>query len=125
MCMVGRKESSAPMWAKLCPKIDLEDPTKVIDQVYLGCTHREATIDEETMRTKTERFQRITTSNVEETPNTKTVHKAKMVSSWRYDSRQNHTDQCGKRYCELAQTCVSQLKQVATPCTHDHQLKTC
>ena len=85
--MVGRKESSAPMWAKLCQKIDLEDPTKLIDQVFLGCTHREATIDEGTIRTKTERFQRITTSNVEETPNTKTAHKAQRVSSWRYDSK--------------------------------------
>ena len=89
--MVGRKESSAPTWTKLCPKIDLEDPTKLIDQENLGCTHREATIDEGTIRTKTERFQRITTSNVEETPNTKTAHKAQRVSSWRYDSRQKVT----------------------------------
>ena len=28
------------MWLKLKKKIDLKDPTPLIDQVYLGCTQR-------------------------------------------------------------------------------------
>ena len=38
--------------AKLRKMSDLEDPTPSIDQVYLGCTRRAATVDEETIRTR-------------------------------------------------------------------------
>ena len=34
--MAGRRESSAPMWARLRRKIELEDPTPQVDRVYLG-----------------------------------------------------------------------------------------
>ena len=33
-----------------------EDPTPLTDEVHLGCTQRAATVDEETIRTKTEMF---------------------------------------------------------------------
>ena len=53
------------LWGlNLRKKIDLEDPTPLIDQVFLRCTQRAATNNEETIRTKTEMFQRTTTSNV-------------------------------------------------------------
>ena len=45
--MVGRKESLAPIRAKLRKKIELADPRPVIDQVYLECTQRAATFYEE------------------------------------------------------------------------------
>ena len=51
--------------ARLRKVIDLEDPTPIVDQTHLGCTQSAATIDEDTIRTKTEVFQRMTTSNRE------------------------------------------------------------
>ena len=65
--MVGRKESWAPMWARLRKKTEFEDPTPLVDHVYVVCTQRAATVDEETIKTNTEVFQIITRSNVEET----------------------------------------------------------
>ena len=79
--MVGRKESVAPMWANLQKKFELEDPTP-LDQVYLGCTQRAATVDEETIRTTTEMFHRSTVSNGKELSKRKQVTILKKVSSW-------------------------------------------
>ena len=70
--MVDRRESLAPMRANLHKKFELEDPT-TLDQVYLGCTQRAATVDEETIRTTTEMFHRITVSNVKEFSKVKQV----------------------------------------------------
>ena len=51
--------------ARLRKVIDLEDPTPLVDQTYLGCTQSAATIDEDTIRTNTKVFQRMTKSNQE------------------------------------------------------------
>ena len=77
-----------------CERIwGLEHFTPVVDQINLGCTQRAATIDEESIKAKTDLFQIFTTSNVDE------------------------------RYCEFARKLVSQLEQAALPCIDDHQLK--
>ena len=36
--MAGKKASLKPMWRKLTSKVDLEEPTAIIDHIYLGCT---------------------------------------------------------------------------------------
>ena len=54
--MEGRRESWAPMWARLPKKIELEEQTTLVNQVYFGCAQRAATVDEETIRTNTEMF---------------------------------------------------------------------
>ena len=69
--MVGRGEMLSRVWAKLRQKIDLQDPTPSIGQVYLGCTQRAAMIDEETIRTRTEMLQRTTPSTADEVPKKK------------------------------------------------------
>ena len=53
--------------------MDLEAPTPV-DQVHLGCTPRATAIDEESIKAKTDLFQMMTTSNVDETPKSKVSH---------------------------------------------------
>ena len=120
--MAGRRESLAPMWAILRKNIELEDPIPLVDQVYLVCTQRAATVDEEAIRTQTEMFQINTTANVEETFKKITGHNIHKVSSWSYDTN-GHAEQCVERYDELAKTSVSHLRQKGTPCSDDHHLK--
>ena len=44
------------------------------------------------------------------------------VKAWVYDMKE-HTEQCVKRYLELAQVSSSKLHQRTTPCIDDHQLQ--
>ena len=39
--MAGKKQNIAAMWKKLMKNVDLDEPTSVLDHVYLGCTERE------------------------------------------------------------------------------------
>ena len=88
---VGCEESLAPRWAEMRKKIDLEEPTPLIDQVDVGCTQRAATVDEETITTKTELLQNITTSHVDQN----TQEKA------------HNAEKCVERNCELTEKSVS------------------
>ena len=73
--------------------LELKDPTPLVNQVYWRCGERAATVDEETMRTKSEMFQMSTTSNVEEIyKKKKTIHSTQKVSSWSYDVK-GHAEQ--------------------------------
>ena len=42
--MWGREESLVPMWARLRKKIYIKNPTPRVDEQYLGCTQRVATL---------------------------------------------------------------------------------
>ena len=44
--MIWRQASLAPVYLKLKEKTDLEEPTPLADQVYLGCTQRESVTKE-------------------------------------------------------------------------------
>ena len=39
--MAGTKQNLALMWEKLMKDVDILEPTKFLDHVYLGCTQRE------------------------------------------------------------------------------------
>ena len=67
-------------------------------------------------------MQIVTTSNVDETPRRKASHITQKVAAWSHDMK-GRAEQCVERYCELAQTPMSQLKQAATFCIEDHQSK--
>ena len=54
------------MWKRLENKIDLEGPTPIMNQVYLGCSQRPAEVDEQIIASKAEFFKRITTSRVKD-----------------------------------------------------------
>ena len=117
--MVGRKESSVPMWSSCRMKNEPADPTSPVYQVHLGCIQRAATVDEETIRTKTEMFQIITTSYVEGTLKNISSHNLPLVSSMSCDTK-GRVEHCAEKYFELAKKSVSHLKQVETPCNDDH-----
>ena len=59
--MIGKRRILYPC-GKLCKKvIDLEPPTLLIDQVYFGCTQKEAKVNHQAVRSKTELFRTKTT----------------------------------------------------------------
>ena len=75
------------MWATLRKKIQLEDPSPLVDQENLGSNKKTGTVDEETMRTHTEMLQTITTSNVERTSKEITWHNIQRDSMRSYDMK--------------------------------------
>ena len=110
--MVGKTESLGPMWKRLEKKIDLEGPTPIMNQVYLGCSQRPAEVDEELIASKAEFLKRITTSRVKDdsVPEVKPEPKAdkkrkskpkRDTHAWSYDM-EGHAVQCVEIYCELA-----------------------
>ena len=53
--MVGKSQNLRDMQTKcLEPEIDLEGPTSRVNQVYLGCTQREAQADMQAVQSKAE-----------------------------------------------------------------------
>ena len=44
--MAGKKQNLAPMWKKLMKNVDIEEPTSLLDHVFLGCTQRECKSNE-------------------------------------------------------------------------------
>ena len=106
---VGHRESK---------NIYLEDPTQLIYQENFGFTQR-AAIDKVSIRPKTDLFQRISSSNADETPKRRVSHTILKVSVWSYDMK-GHAEQCVVIYFEVL---VSQLKHAALLCIVDHQLK--
>ena len=50
------------MWKILQKEIDIEDPTPLIDHVYLGCTQREAKVDLHAVQSQTGLFKKLTTT---------------------------------------------------------------
>ena len=50
----GQTNNMPKMWASLEKKVDLEDPTSLLDQVYLGCTHQPAQVNNRNCGWKTE-----------------------------------------------------------------------
>ena len=56
--MVGMKQNVCSMWTTLQKEMDLEDPIPLSDQVYLGCTQREAKVDLQAVQFKTELFKK-------------------------------------------------------------------
>ena len=51
---VGKKPNMGSMWKNLQKGVDFEDPPAIIDQVYLGCTHRGAKVDHQAVQFQTE-----------------------------------------------------------------------
>ena len=58
--MAETKQNMAPMWKKLMTNVDLDDPTSILDHVYLGCTQRECKANE----TMIEEFTRMLESRI-------------------------------------------------------------
>ena len=57
--MSGKKQNMDRMCKILQIEIDLEDPTPFIDQVFLSCTQREASVDPRAVHSKNELFNKF------------------------------------------------------------------
>ena len=66
-------------------KIDFAEPTPLIDQVDLGCTHSEIVSKESNVKTKIDLFAKITTTDTEAKSTDKT--ETRQVVSWSYDMK--------------------------------------
>ena len=60
--MVGKKQKMDSMWKIQQKEIDFEDLAPLTDQVYSGCTPREAEVGFQAVQSKTELFKKLTTS---------------------------------------------------------------
>ena len=89
LIMAGRTESPAPTWSQLKKKIEMEDPTLFIDQVYRHCKPREADNKKNISR------QTINCSRGSPVPKFSTetweTHKNSRVMFWSYDLKGHDT----------------------------------
>ena len=105
--MCGKKQNMAPMWKKLMKNVDIDEPTSLLDHVYLGCTQRECKPNETSIEQYNQMFEsRISAGAMEN-----------------YGDGEGHAQACVERYCEQANKKVEQLYKVSNPCLVDHQFK--
>ena len=119
--MAGNKASKTK-WKKVMSNVDLEEPTPIIDQVYLGCTHHESETNERIAAEKQDLFTKLASSTTSKITNFNNDTKRNLISS-SYDM-QGHAQKCVERFCELANRTTDKLHNVSTPCLDDHQFKT-
>ena len=97
------------LWSKFRQKIELEDPTALIDQVYLGCTQWEAKKSEKNVKEKSELFIKITHTGTDVWIKTILARREKFfhgVMTWK-DSHKN---------AELAHNIAGSLHNVSNLC---------
>ena len=88
--MGGKKNNLKPMWHKLMKQVDLEEPTPLLDQVYLGCTQRECKPNQKIVQeNKTLIESLISASTVK--PGWERAHAE--MSAWSYDM-EGHAKKC-------------------------------
>ena len=95
------------MW-DLCGKIqrkevDLEDPTPLLNEIFFGCTQREAEVDHHAVQAKADLFRRITSTEVTDEKKETT---SRPITAWSYDT-ERHAEKCVEKHCELAGNSVS------------------
>ena len=75
----GQKDEVKPMWAKLMSKADLEEPTQIIDQVYLGCTQRESETNKRIVTEKSDLLHKLVSSKYQPDYAVQQWHQARRV----------------------------------------------
>ena len=106
--MAAKKQNVTPMWKIWMKNVDFDEPTSLLDHVYLGCTQRECKPNEIIIEQHREMFEsRLPAGATERLPHAKTV-------AWSYDM-EGHAQKCVERYCELANK-TEQLYKVSSPC---------
>ena len=67
--LAGKKQNIDPMWKVLNKEVDLEEPTSVLDHVYLGCTQRQCEISQDIVDNYRTMFEsRISAERTEKLP---------------------------------------------------------
>ena len=98
--MVGKKDIVGPMWKALLREIELEDPTLLQYQVYLGCTQkREAQVNQNAVQAK-----------VTNETQSKNKNSSQPITSWS-DDMEGHAETRVEKYRELG---VSAFKPAET-----------
>ena len=101
----GKKSRTFVQHGKLLTKdVDLEEPTSLLYNVYLGCTQRECQMSKDIVDNYKSMFEsRISAGATEKLPQTKAPGKLETntFSSWSYDM-EGYAKKCVDRYCELA-----------------------
>ena len=131
--MAGKKENLRKMWDTLGKKLDLEPPTSMDGNVYLGCGQEEFTPSEAEAQKVRDHFRKLFDGTGRPVAESESCHqeagrtqsasssppKIKKIKGYRY-TMCGHAEQCVERYLELSGKDVSTLKKVPTPCIDDH-----
>ena len=99
----GWKEENMDLtWKSLQKEIGFENPTQLMNQVFLGCTQREATVDPQAVQSKTEWFKKLTTiREVDGEDQTKETDSLQKITAWSNDMA-GHAEKRVAIYCEFA-----------------------
>ena len=119
---VARQEQKCePMSNKMMDLIDMEKPTELLDQVYLGCFQRKCMPNTDIIDEYRKMFEsRISAGSTEKLPNSGKENGKEIV--WSYDMA-GHAQKCVERYSELANKNIEQLCKVSTPYIDNRQFK--
>ena len=119
--MAGKKQNLEPMRQRLMQQVDLEKPTQVLDQVYLGCTQRDCKLNKKLVDERTQMFESLTSAGTKENMPGSGESSEKIAALF-YDM-EGLSKKCVERYCDLANRNLEQIHKVYTPCIDDHQFK--
>ena len=95
-------------------EIDFEAPTPFLDQVYLGCTQREATCDLPAVRSKTELSKKVNDQGGSRSYQTNEKNSLGKNIVWSL-GMEGHAEKCVERYCDIAKKDVSILQVQKRP----------
>ena len=144
--MAGKAENLAGLWAALKTKVDLDPPSPMNHQVYLGCNQHGAPPITHLINEKQDMFRQLITAKVDQSVAegdllqadrvqssevfnlSSQVHELppssiliKDVKAWSYEMI-GHTEKSVEAYCKLANASKVKLKAFETPCVDDSQL---
>ena len=126
--LLGKKQSLKAMWDKIGEHPELDKPTPMPDNVYLGCAQKDIEVPENSYCSSN----KCTTRPSQERKTTTQytfmfLHQkfkpvkdsAQSIKAWAYNTT-GHIEQPVERYLELSGKEESELKPVETPCLDDH-----
>ena len=143
--MAGKAENLAGLWAALKTKVDLDPPSPMNHQVYLGCNQHDVPPITHLINEKQNMFRQLITAKVDQSKAegdllqvdcvessevlnlSSQVHELppssipiKDVKAWNYEMI-GHTEKSVEAYCKVANV-GDKLKALETPCIDDSQL---
>ena len=98
-------------------KVDLEDPTPLLDQVYLGALSDKQKSTREFSKKARNSFSKLTSTDT-----AIKIENKRQRKRCRMDM-EGHSRKCVERYCLSFQKATDQLHTVSTPCLDDHRHK--
>ena len=104
--MAGKAANISGMWAELRKHLDLEAPTRLVDNVYLGCSQKDIPPPQQMVADKALLFERLFGD--------------RLKPEVRDDHQTPTTDVAGAAVCPAARQarrCSSRLSDTSTTCT--------